>query len=75
MPAFQLRLPAVSMCIDETRRDNLVCAVNDLSTTRVNISPDLGNFIILNKDIRLRRHDVVLRVVDEDDAVLEQKGI
>ena len=71
--SFELCLPAMVMCVYKAGADNLVRAINYFcSFGGFNIWPNLGNRPTFDQNMCSRRHDVVLRVVDKNQTVLEQ---
>lgn len=81
-PALQLRLPEVVVRVDEAGRDDFVSAVDCLDTSIIvhtsNIRNGRGNSfdsVSLDQDIRIaERDDMLVLVVEEDGAVLEENN-
>jgi hypothetical protein len=68
MPAFQLRLPEVMVCIHKAGRYNLPFAIDDLGVAagRRNVLPNIGDNITTDEHIGfVQRNDTVIFVMGE----------
>jgi hypothetical protein len=73
MSAFELRLPAMMMRVDKTRADDLVSCVDYFcSIGELDILSELRDFPVLDEDVGPGGYNVILRIVEEDDSVLEE---
>jgi len=75
MSPFQLRLPAMMMCIDEAGRYDLVSAINNfIAFLSLDILRDLSDLSVFDQDRGLRWDDVIVRIENECGAVRENNG-
>ena len=74
MNALQCRLPKMMMRIHKARRDDLACAVKYPSTLRrLDVLCDAVDKTVFGEEVGVSRLDVVVLVMDEQSASLEEK--
>lgn len=65
MPALELSLPAVVMCVNESRTDYFVSTINDLNVRRCcDIFRNGQNIAVLDKNVGSGRNDMIICAVD-----------
>lgn len=68
---LQLRLPSMSVCVDEARTDDLVSAVYNFDAIMYgDVCCNLYYLAMLDQDARLCWNDVIALVMYESNAVL-----
>lgn len=73
MHSSQSSVVHMPMCINETRCDDFVSAVDHFHTTGwCDVWCDLSDPVTVNEDIRLHTVDIISSVVDNNNAILEQ---
>ena len=60
MSSFELGLPHVSMCIDETRGDDFPATVDDFGCLRLDVPSNFCNLVAFNQEVSLNGSDVVV---------------
>jgi hypothetical protein len=73
MPAFELRLPAMTMGVDEAWTNDLVGAINSFSFLRWdNLTRNSYYFAVFHKNVGLSGDDMVLCVVNQSKTAFEK---
>jgi hypothetical protein len=69
---FELRLPAMSVRIDESRTDGFIGAVDDFDSFGCgDVLRDSHNLAMLDEDAGLGWDDMVVRVMDKGDTIFQ----
>jgi hypothetical protein len=72
MAPFELHLPAMSVCIDESRTDDFIGAVDDFDSFGCgDVLLDSRDLAMLDEDAGLGWDDMVVRVMDKGDTIFQ----
>jgi hypothetical protein len=73
MPAFELRLPAMVVGVNEAGTYDLVGAINDFAIVRrFNVMRNFQDLSLLNQEIGRSWDDVAVCIMDENGTILQK---